>query len=106
MSRKLPPIFPGEILAEEFLGPLGISQNKLARDIDVPVSRIAGIIKGTRAITADTALRFGKYFETSPDLWMNLQARYDLEVARTSIWHEIEDRIRSIGKPTKASPSR
>lgn len=94
MTRKLPPITPGEILAEEYLSPLGISQNQLARDIDVPVSRIAGIIKGTRAITADTALRFGKYFNTSPELWLNLQARHDLKVAMADTWPIIKNRIR------------
>lgn len=94
MSRKLSPIPPGEILLEEYLSPLGISQNQLARDIDVPVSRVAGIVNGARAITADTALRFGKYFGTTPDMWMNLQAQYDLQVAKADTWPEIKDRIR------------
>lgn len=106
MNRKLPPIPPGEILAEEYLTPLGISQNQLARDIDVPVSRVAGIVNGSRAITADTALRFGKYFGTSPDIWMNLQAHYDLQVAMTSTWPNIKDRIRPHSASSKSTPSR
>ena len=77
MSKMLDPIPPGEILLEEFLRPLGISQNRLASDIDVPVSRIAGIVKGDRAITAGTALRLGEYFGTAPEIWTNLQAGYE-----------------------------
>lgn len=106
MTRKLTPIPPGEILAEEYLAPLAISQNQLARDIDVPVSRIAGIIKGSRAITADTALRFSKYFGTTPDLWMNLQAQYDLQVAMADTWPDIKDRIRPYRANAKADTSR
>ena len=94
MEQTLDPIPPGEILLEEFLHPLGISQNRLAGDIDVPVSRIAGIVKGTRAITADTALRLGAYFGTSPELWMNLQASYDMRRARQTYWPEAKARIR------------
>ncbi len=106
MSRKLSPIPPGEILPEEYLKPMGISQNQLARDIDVPVSRVAGIVNGNRAITADTALRFGKYFGTTPDLWMNLQAQYDLQVATASTWPDIKDRIRPYTSPPKSGRSR
>ena len=94
MSENLPLIPPGEILLEEFLKPLSISQNRLARDIDVPVSRVAGIVKGDRAITADTALRLGAYFDTSPEMWLNLQTDYDLRRARRTIWPETEPRIR------------
>lgn len=96
MAKELPLICPGEILLEEFLKPLGISQNKLARDIDVPVSRIAAIIKGDRAITADTALRFGAYFGTSAEMWMNMQADHDLRRARRRDWPAIRDRIRKM----------
>ena len=96
MAKQLALIPPGEILLEEFLRPLGISQNKLARDIDVPVSRIAAIIKGERAITADTALRLGAYFETSAEMWMNLQSAYDLRRARRTDWPDIEPRIRKM----------
>lgn len=80
-TRKLPPIPPGEILLREFMEPLGISQNRLARDIDVPVGRINEIVKGKRAITADTALRFSRFFGTSPELWLNLQTGFDLRGA-------------------------
>ena len=74
--------------------PLGISQNRLATDIDVPVSRVAGIVRGKRAITSDTALRLGEYFGTSPEMWMNLQASYEMRVARQSYWPSAKARIR------------
>lgn len=74
-------ITPGEILLEEFLKPMNISQNRLAIELFVPAARINAIIKGTRAITADTALRLGKYFGTGPEFWLNLQANYDLCLA-------------------------
>jgi addiction module HigA family antidote len=95
MVRPLNPISPGEILLEEFIRPLGISQNQLAREIDVPVSRIAGIIKGDRAITADTALRLGLYLGTSAEMWLNLQSQYDLRVAQRTIWPKIKPRIKA-----------
>lgn len=94
-TKKLDPIPPGEILLEEFLSPLGLSQTRLAGDIDVPVSRIAEIVNGRRAITADTALRLGEYFGTSPQMWLNLQAGYDLRVAEQSYWPEARARIRA-----------
>ncbi len=72
------PIHPGEILLEEFLKPMGISQNRLARDLDLPVSRVADIVHGRRGITTDTAYRLALYFGTSPEFWLNLQQRYDL----------------------------
>ncbi|MGD0695608.1 MAG: HigA family addiction module antitoxin [Terriglobia bacterium] len=81
MARKLKPVHPGEILREEFMKPLGLSMNKLALDLRVPVTRIAEIVHERRAITTDTALRLGRYFKTTPVFWMNLQVRYDLEVA-------------------------
>lgn len=74
------PIHPGEHLVEDFLKPLGLSQNQIARDLDVPVPRINAICLGKRSITADTALRLAKYFDTSPQFWMGLQATYDLEI--------------------------
>lgn len=95
MPKQLDPIHPGEILLEEFMLPLGISQNRLASDIDVPVSRIAGIVKGTRAITADTALRLGEYFGTSAEFWMNLQASYEMRIARQTYWPQAKARIRA-----------
>lgn len=96
MTEKLDPITPGEILLEEFLKPLDLSQSKLARDIDVPQSRIAHIVKGNRAITADTALRLGHYFGTTAELWMNLQAEYDLRTARREKWADIEANVRKM----------
>jgi addiction module HigA family antidote len=95
MAKKLDPIPPGEILLEEFMKPLSISQNRLARDIDIPVSRIAEIVKGRRAVTADTALRLGEYFGVSAEFWLNLQAGYDLRRMRASAWPEIRRRIRA-----------
>ena len=95
MAKHLDPIPPGEILLEEFMRPLGISQNQLAREIDVPVSRVAGIIKGTRAITADTALRLGLYLGTSAETWLNLQTQYDLRVAQHTTWPKVKARIKT-----------
>jgi addiction module HigA family antidote len=92
-SRLLKPIHPGEILLEEFMKPLGISINGLARDIGVPPGRISAIVNGKRAITADTALRLGKYFGVSPEIWAGLQADYDLRVARRTSWPVIEKRV-------------
>jgi len=81
MARKLKPVHAGEILREEFMKPLGLSMNKLALELRVPVTRIAEIVHERRAITADTALRLGRYFKTPPFFWMNHQVRYGLEVA-------------------------
>ena len=81
MVKKIPNIHPGEILLEEFLVPMNISQNALARCINVPPRRVNEIVLGKRAVTADTALRFGRYFGTSPQFWMGLQADHDLEAA-------------------------
>jgi len=94
MAKLLEPIPPGEILLEEFLVPLGISQNQLARDLDVPVSRVAGIVSGERTITADTALRLGAYFGTSARMWLNLQIAYDLKIAERSTWQKVKAKIR------------
>ena len=82
MSNYLDPIHPGEILLEDFLKPMEISINRLAREIDVPPGRISTIVNGKRSITADTALRLAAYFGTTPELWLNLQADYDLRLAR------------------------
>ena len=81
MGKKLSPIWPGEILLEEFLKPAGISQNELARAIGVTPGRVNDIVRGKRGITRDTAARLAVFFGTSPDLWINLQARYDAKVA-------------------------
>jgi len=97
MARKakhLDPIHPGEILLEEFMRPMGISINRLARDLVVPPGRISAIVNGKRAITADTALRLGRYFRVSSELWVGLQADYDLRVARRATGAEIAERVR------------
>ncbi len=83
-SRRLDPVHPGEVLLEEFMRPMGISINRLARDLSVPPGRISAIVNGKRAITADTALRLGRYFEVSPETWVGLQADYDLRLAVAS----------------------
>lgn len=92
--KLLPLICPGEILLEEFMMPLGLSINRLARDIVVPPGRISAIVNGKRAITADTALRLGKYFGVSPEIWMGLQADFDLRTAQRTIGPEVEKRVR------------
>lgn len=97
MSRKrLEPIPPGEILLEDFMKPLRISINRLARDIDVPPNRISLIVRGKRSITADTALRLGKYFGNSPEIWLDLQSDFELRVLRRTEWPRIEPRIRTV----------
>ncbi len=94
LAKKLEPIFPGEILAEEFMAPHGLSQNRLARDIDVNPARVNDIVHGRSAITAGIALRLAKYFGTTPQLWLNLQSDYDLRRARAGDWPKIEPRVR------------
>ena len=97
MSRKrkrLEPIHPGEILLEEFMKPLGVSINRLARELSVPPGRISAIVNGKRAITADTALRLGTYFEVAAEIWVGLQADYELRVARRTVGPEIAKRVR------------
>ncbi len=85
MTQKLAPVHPGEVLLEEFLKPLGLSQYQLAKAMSVPPRRINEIVHGKRSITADTALRLSKYFGTSERFWLNLQVRYDLEVAKDKL---------------------
>jgi addiction module HigA family antidote len=99
-KKMLAPIHPGEILMEEFLKPLGISQYKLAKDINVPARRINEIVHGKRSITADTALRLSRYFNLSERFWLNLQARYDLEVEKD----KLNDRIKTEVKILQISP--
>ena len=88
-SKKIPPVHPGEVLLEDFLHPLGVSRYRLAKDTGLPQTRIGEIVRGRRAVTADTALRFGRFFGTSAEFWMNLQARYDLEVARDTLGNRL-----------------
>ncbi len=89
-KRKLAPVHPGEVLLEEFVAPLGLSQYRLSREINVPPRRINEIVHGKRAITADTALRLARFFSTSERFWLNLQSRYDLEIERD----RLGDRLR------------
>jgi addiction module HigA family antidote len=95
MAAKLrTPIHPGEILYEEFMKPMEVSINALSREIAVPPNRISDIVNGKRSITADTALRLGKYFGVSPELWLGLQVDYDLRVAKRTTWLKAESRVR------------
>jgi addiction module HigA family antidote len=94
MAKKLKPVHPGEILREEFMTPLGLSMNRMAMDLRVPVTRIADIVNERRGITADTALRFARYFKNAPVFWMNLQTRYDLEVATDEIAGKVARDVR------------
>jgi addiction module HigA family antidote len=93
-EKRLPPVHPGEILAEEFLKPLEMSMNQLPIALRVPASRINAIIDGERSISADTALRLGRYFGISLEYWLNLQATYDLRVARREFEEQIERDVR------------
>jgi addiction module HigA family antidote len=93
-TKLLDPIHPGEILNEEFMKPLGISINRLSRDLHVPPNRIHSIVHGIRAITADTALRLGTYFDVTPETWLILQTEYDLRIARRTVGGEIAKTVR------------
>ena len=97
-TRKLKPIHPGEVLAADFLQPLGLSQYRLARDLSVAPRRINEIVHGTRAISADTALRLARYFGTSERFWLNLQARYDLEVERDHLGARLAKEVRVLAR--------
>jgi len=92
-EKLLAPIHPGKILLEDFLQPMGISQYRLAKDTSVPARRINEIVHGKRAVTADTALRLGKFFNMSPQFWMNLQSRYELEVAEDRLKNTLEKEV-------------
>jgi len=93
MAKKIPPVHPGEILDAEFLQPLGISQYRLARDVKVDPRRINAIVLGKRAVTADTALRLSRYFGLSERFWLNLQARYDLEVEKDRLGAALDEEV-------------
>jgi|SRR3974377_1397904 len=97
-KKLLSPIHPGEILREDYLKPLGLSMNRLALHLRVPVTRIAEIVHERRGITTDTALRLGRYFNTSARFWMNLQAAYDLEVAEDESSERIREEVRPVDK--------
>lgn len=93
-KRDFPPIHPGEILLEEFLKPLEITQYRLAKDITVPQRRIGEIVQGRRGMSADTALRLARYFDMEPEFWMNLQARYDLKLAEGELGSRLKAEVR------------
>jgi addiction module HigA family antidote len=93
MKKAHPPVHPGEILLEEFLEPMGISQYRLAKDITVPPRRVNEIVHGKRGITADTALRLSRYFGTCERFWMNLQTRHDLEVEKERLQKRLEREV-------------
>lgn len=97
-ARSIPPIHPGEVLLEEFLKPLAVSQYRLAKDMNVDPRRINEIVLGKRAITADTALRLSRYFGTTERFWMNLQARYDLEVQREQMGDRLLKEVRVLAR--------
>ena len=96
--KKLPPIHPGEILREEFLEPMGISQYRLAKDISVPPRRINEIVHGQRSITADTALRLGRFFNMSLQFWLNIQTRYDLEVTEDQLENRLDNEVHALAQ--------
>lgn len=101
--RKIQPIHPGEILQKEFLNPLGISQYRLAKDTCVPPRRINEIVRGQRAISADTALRLSRYFGMSERFWSNLQAHYDLEVEKDRLGKRLEREVRAFSKAEQST---
>ncbi len=95
-KNKIPPLHPGEVLFEEFLKPMNISQNQLGRDLGVSARRINEIIHGRRSITADTALRLARYFDNSPQFWLGLQMDYDLDVDTDKLSHRIEKEVKKL----------
>ena len=105
-GERLKPVHPGEVLLEEFLKPMGISQYRLAKDISVHARRINEIVHGNRSITADTALRLSRYFGLSERFWLNLQARYDLEVGKDRLAGRLEQEVKVLAASPAASGSR
>ena len=101
MAKKLKPVHPGEILREEYMKEFGLSMNKVALDLRVPVTRIADIVNEKRGVTADTALRLGRYFGNAPAFWMNLQTRYELEVAEDEIGAKVERDVRPLEEASR-----
>ena len=102
-TNKMAPIHPGEILLEEFLQPLNLSQYRLSKDISVPPRRINEIVHGKRAITADTALRLARYFETTDRFWINLQTRYDLEIEKDRLGTKLETEVQVLDRAAQES---
>ena len=99
MDKTLSPIHPGEVLLEDFMKPLGLTQYRLAQDIGVSSIRISQIIRGERSITVDTAIRLGQYFGTSAAVWLRLQVRYDLEVAEEDLGERIRREVKAMRQP-------
>ncbi len=93
MVKKLSPVTPGDVLLEEFLRPMNITQNQLAKDINVPANRVSQVVHGKREITSDTALRLGKYFGIEPEFWINLQVRFNMKIARSELGKKIEKEV-------------
>ena len=112
MSKKmtknttLSPIHPGEVLLEDFMKPLGLSQYRLAHDLGIAPIRISQIVHGQRSITTDTALRLARYFGTSAAVWLRLQVRYDLEVAETELGDRIKNEVKVFHPPASATPTK
>jgi antitoxin HigA-1 len=105
-EKVIPPVHPGEVLLEDFLKPLGISQYRLAKGMNVYPRKINEIVHGKRAVTADTALRLARFFGTSAELWMNLQSLYDLETTRDAIEEQVLREVEPMARPERsASPS-
>ncbi|NQT72057.1 MAG: HigA family addiction module antidote protein [Chloroflexi bacterium] len=96
MAKKMTPVHPGEILREEFMLPMGLTSYRIAKDIGVPLPRIHDIVKGKRGISADTALRLGRYFGTTPDIWLNIQARYDLDIAEDRLGERLNTEVKKL----------
>ena len=101
MTKKLSPITPGDVLLEEFLRPMNITQSQLSKDISVPANRVSQVIHGKREITADTALRLGKYFGIEPEFWLNLQMRYNMKTARSKVGKKIEKEVKVYSPPAE-----
>lgn len=104
-EERLPPVHPGEVLLEEFMKPLGLTQYRLAQDLGVPALRISQIVRGRRAVTADTALRLARYFGTSANVWMRLQARFDLETAEVALAERVAREVK-VYQPAAPAPER
>ena len=96
MVEKMPPVHPGEILREEFMLPMGLTSYRIAKDIGVPLPRIHDIVNEKRGISADTALRLGRYFGTTPDVWLSIQARYDLDVAEDRLGDRLNTEVKKL----------
>ena len=99
MEERLPPVHPGEVLLEDFMKPLGLSQYRLAKDIGVTPIRISQIVNGKRSITVDTAMRLARYFSTSANVWLRMQVRYDLEVAKDELSEKINQEVKVYQQP-------